>query len=318
MRYSVIILLTILSNNCFSIINPVTDVNWNCMFPMTVAGVAVVDGNNAGSNGQQGNTSPICSCLNDGVVKVGTPLSFWEPFAMVDTTYEAWNMLPLGVNLGMSAPYMLDGARGGGDRGKAVKSNIHYFAFPVFKIMDMFHDLPCLKNDDEFDILMVSEVLPFFQNDLLSLSAFPETLLVSNPVAALACMADAASTAAGFPIDSLFWCLGAGNLYPISGSATGDNIVSANSENAARGIYFMGRTGLLREYHWSGCYSNFVPIWTKSRYKFHLWYPMLQSLCVPFGYPELVWTAGLPADSINNDMSYLVWRKVDCCTMGVD
>ena len=318
MKQVILALSLLVAFKSHAVINLVTDVNWSCMFPMTVAGVSVVNGADASGSGQQGNTSPVCSCISDGALKVGTPISFWEPFAMVDTTYEAWNMIPLGINLGMATAYMLDGARGGGDRSKAVKSNIHYFAFPVFKMLDMFYDLPCLENSDEFDVMMVSEVLPFFQNDLLSLSAFPETLLVANPVASLACMADATSTAVGFPIDALFWCLGAGNLYPISGSATGDNIVSANSENAARGVYFMGRTGLLREYHWSGCFSSFIPIWTKSRYKFHLWYPMMQSICTPFGYPELVWTAGLPADVIKNDMSYMVWRKVDCCTMGVN
>lgn len=311
----VFFILIIFSLPTHALINPISDVNWDCMFPMTMMGLNISSGSdNIGA--QSGNSSVICTCAGEGSVKTGVPISFWEPFAIVDTTYESWKIIPFDLDLGLAGPYMLDGARASGRRGKAVKSNIHYMSFPVFKILDMFYDLPCLQNNQEFDLAMVSELLPFFQNDLLSLTSFPETLLLSNPATLLACLADATASAIGMPIDSLFYCLGSGNLYPIAGTAIGDNVVAANSENAARGVYFMGRTGLLLEYSPNGCFSNYKTIWTKSRYRFHLWHPMRQAICAPFGFPELVWTAGLPADQLDNDMSYIIWRKVDCCTMG--
>lgn len=317
LRSLIFVVLISISSSSSAVMNFISDVNWGCMFPMMIMGLQA-PGTDPGQGGYagQGNTAPVCSCAGQGSAVVGIPIAFWEPFAIVDTTYEAWNLIPFDLNLGLAAPYLLDGARSTGTSGKQVKSNIHYYTFPLFKMLDMFIDLPCLKNNMEFDLGMVTELLPFFQNDLLSLAAFPETVLLSNPASAFACIADAISSATGFPIDTLFWCLGAGTLYPISGTATGDNVVAANSENVARGIYFMGRTGLLREYHPSGCFSNFISIWNKSRYKFHLWYPMMQSVCIPFGFPELAWTTGLPADLISNDMSYVIWRKVDCCTMG--
>lgn len=286
------------------------------MFPMSMAGLKISSGDDVLGANDSGNSSMTCSCAGEGSAKVGVPMSFWEPFAIVDTTYESWHIVPFDLKLDLAAPYMLDGARASGSSGKAVKSNIHYITFPVFKLLDMFGDLPCLKNSEELDLASVSEVLPFFQNDLLSLNVFPETLLLSNPATTLACIADAVAVTTATPIDSLFYCLGAGQLYPISATAIGDNVVGANADNAARGIYIMGRHGLLKEYAPNGCYSNYKTIWTKSRYRFHLWSPMRQGKCAPFGYPELVWTSGLPADQLDNDMSFMMWRKVDCCTMG--
>lgn len=308
--------LIVLSTPSHALINIFTDVNWDCMFPMTMAGLNIGSGDDVLGANDSGNSSMVCSCAGNGSAKVGVPIGFWEPFAIVDTSYEAWHIIPFNLKLDLAGPYMLDGARANGSSGKTVKANVHYITFPVFKMLDMFLDLPCLQNSEEFDLASVSEVLPFFQNDLLSLTVFPETLLLSNPATLLACIADATASAVGMPIDSLFYCLGAGNLYPISGIAVGDNVVAANSENAARGVYLMGRHGLLREYAPNGCFSNYKTIWTKSRYRFHLWHPMRQARCAPFGFPELAWTSGLPADQLDNDMSFMMWRKVDCCTMG--
>ena len=308
--------LIVLSTPSHALINIFTDVNWDCMFPMTMAGLNIGSGDDVLGANDSGNSSMVCSCAGNGSAKFGVPIGFWEPFAIVDTSYEAWHIIPFNLKLDLAGPYMLDGARSNGSTGKTVKANVHYITFPVFKMLDMFLDLPCLQNSEEFDLASVSEVLPFFQNDLLSLTVFPETLLLSNPATLLACIADATASAVGMPIDSLFYCLGSGNLYPISGVAVGDNVVAANSENAARGVYLMGRHGLLREYAPNGCFSSFKTIWTKSRYRFHLWHPMRQAACATFGFPELAWTSGLPADQLDNDMSFMMWRKVDCCTMG--
>lgn len=316
----VLLALLILHASCaHAFINPVSDVNWDCMFPMTLFGYQVGNGDDyQDSDGGQGNSNLICECFGDASVKVGVPIGFWEPFAIIDTVYEAWELVPFDFNLGLAAPYMTDGSRSANSAGNKVKANVHYYKFPVFKMLEMFQDIPCIQTQDEFDVGMLTEALPFFQNDLLALMAFPETILLANPVTMLACMADAAATAVSGPIDSLFWCLGAGQLYPIGMSTSGANVIGASSTHAARGVYLTGRTGLLKEYHPSGCYSRHVSIWTKSRYKHHLWHPMRQGKCAAFGYPEPVWTAGIPGHLIDNDFSFIVWRKVDCCSMGGD
>src|SRR3546814_15665732 len=84
---------------------------------------------------------------------------------------------------------------------------MHYYIAPVWKMLDMFTDLPCIE-DDGFDVAMITEVLPTWQPGTLGAITQPEGILFGNPAAGLACMGDSAAAAAGKVIDPLFWCMG--------------------------------------------------------------------------------------------------------------
>ena len=122
--FFVIVMLT--TTESYAVINVISDVNWDCMFPMTVMGLQSGSSDSSNnSNGGQGNSSVICSCAAEGQAKIGIPIGFWEPFAMVDTTSKAWELLPFGINLGLADPYMLEGAReAGGDVRQRVQTFI--------------------------------------------------------------------------------------------------------------------------------------------------------------------------------------------------
>ena len=64
--------------------NLITDVCWDCVFPVSMGGGLV----NMGISGDDYDTgagkSPVCICAKD--FSVGTPVGFWEPRYMVDTT----------------------------------------------------------------------------------------------------------------------------------------------------------------------------------------------------------------------------------------
>nr|WP_254204621.1 TraU family protein [Aeromonas sp. FDAARGOS 1405] len=55
----------------------------------------------------------------------------------------------------------------------------------------MFYDIPCLS-DEGYDVAMMTEILPTWNNEILSMIVNPESILFANPVAALTCSADAA------------------------------------------------------------------------------------------------------------------------------
>ncbi len=60
-------------------INPLTDVCWECLFPITVSGVNVFPGEQDLSK----HSTRVCTC--PGVPpKAGIPLTYWEPLRMVD------------------------------------------------------------------------------------------------------------------------------------------------------------------------------------------------------------------------------------------
>ena len=70
-------------------VNPLTDICWRCLFPLTIAGVQVSKGEDTPSPKQ-----PLCHCKNP--PRVGIPISFWEPVRLVDVTRTPYCMVNLG------------------------------------------------------------------------------------------------------------------------------------------------------------------------------------------------------------------------------
>ncbi|MFP3340428.1 TraU family protein, partial [Micrococcus sp. SIMBA_131] len=79
--------------------------------------------------------------------------------------------------------------------------------FPAFSILGFFYGITCI-GESEFDVAMLPEIVPTWNNEILALVINPEALLFANPVANLACAADSAGALAGRPVNSLFWCMG--------------------------------------------------------------------------------------------------------------
>src|ERR1700722_6126007 len=72
------------------IINPITDICWECIFPITISGVNVTPA----YADQVSYSKAVCVC--PGIPpKVGVPLTFWEPVRLVDVTRHAYKFLGL-------------------------------------------------------------------------------------------------------------------------------------------------------------------------------------------------------------------------------
>ena len=301
-----------IANSCSSsFLNPITDISWKCMFPVTIAGIKM--GGNQDDDSRNNHTSPICSCkLNSGLRTLGLRTSFWEPSRIIDTVSDPYCLMPLGTTLGGRNKAKLSGSLTRTANSTRAFQQMHYFIFPVWKILDMFWDVPCLK-DEGFDVAMLSEIVPTWNNDLMAMIMNPEAVLFGNPVASLACAADSIEALSAMPRNELFWCMGSwGNAYPLAGSITATDYLEANAGLAARGIYFMGRTGLLWESTPDGCSTRLAPIWTKDRYKLQLAAPVRDSSCLPIGRDALLWGAG--KHNLNKDnMMWMMFKKNDCC-----
>lgn len=292
-------------------INAVTDVEWNCMFPMTIAGLVTMGGEEEQAPSTQ--EGPMCSCMENGSNQVGIPYGFWEPKTYIDVVQDAWCFPGTGFNMeGMESPFIRDGSRQTSRAGMTF-AQTHYILFPVLALLDMYYDLPCLKYDDgsEFDILLVTEIIPTWNDDILAAMVYPETVLFANPASQLACMADAISSNFNRPINELYWCLGSwGTVFPLTGTITGSDQLEAHAALAARTVFQMAKYGALKEYDSDGCYQQYVKIWTKNRYKIQMIKPTKVSQCFAFGRSALTW--GVGANTLDNH-SYFMFRKVDCC-----
>jgi conjugal transfer pilus assembly protein TraU len=299
------------AGNCSdSFLSLPTEVNWQCVFPISIGGATTLGGSD---NMDDGISDPVCACSNPPTV--GITVSFWEPARVIDTVQDAWCMNAIGVQLTNPSP----GSGGGSQSGSAVTNSasltaqMHYYKFPVWAIMDMFTDLPCTEKTS-FDIAMMSELLPHWNNPILAAILNPEALVFGNPIAQLACSADSIAATKGSPLNTLFWCMGSwGNAYPFTGTIGSNDIVEANAGIAARSIYMMGRTGLLLDSGIDACGAVPTPIWKKSHYKIQLLRPVRSQSCLPVGKSGMLWTAGKNKIIGGGNYSWMVFRKVKCC-----
>lgn len=292
-------------------LNVLNDLAWSCIFPIRIGGVVQLGANQAEADDQT--PDPICVCQGGALPRIGLSVSFWEPARVIETVSEPYCMMALGANLGNPTPGKLDGSLGrSGSQSKAFQQ-MHYIVFPAWALLDMFTDLPCLE-EKRLDVAMMTEVVGTWNNEILSLLVNPESVLFANPASTLACAADASSALLGKPRNELFWCMGSwGGAYPLAGSITATDYVEANAGLAARGVYLMGRTGLLRDTGLDGCSFQYTPIWRKNRYKFQLLRPVADRTCHAIGQSGLLWTAFKHPPQDGDNFMWMLFRKVNCC-----
>lgn len=300
-------------------VNPLTDVSWECMFPIRLAGVRVSP---SAPDPESYISTPLCSCQDGAFTRIGMVMGFREPAYMVDVVKDAWCFAGFGVDMGRSSVWG-DGSAGEATSTKALRqeysAHTHsYFYNPLF-ILELLLDARCLEKAP-IGISDLSEVRPDHMDTTLNLMLYPQTLLFANPVATMACMADVVGASFGFPLDALFWCAGEwGTIYPLTGTSTakGMSNVRAAANVAAKSIARSHQNLLL----WGtkgtaalcGMYPQ--PVWIKSQYKLQPVRPVRSALCPPIGRTELLWGAGNnpPAPGQADNFAYLLWRWRDCC-----
>lgn len=290
-------------------INPLTKVHWPCIFPIQIAGISIGSKSALDADNPK---SPICFCPGSlGIPSPGIRINFWAPNRWIDTVENPGCMMPLGVDV-FPENGQLHGSTRNTHRQATTFAQMHYYIAPVWAMLGLFTDIPCLDVSG-FDVAMVSEVLPTYQNEVLGAIINPEAVLFGNPAALLACVADAGLSHTGGTLDTLFWCMGGwGSTYPLGGRSSSGDIVEANAAIAAKQIFMMGRLGLLRNSLRSGCGERLAPIWQKSLYKLQMMKPVKQSSCINIGRTGLLWTT-LKHPPHHDNYAWQVFEKEYCC-----
>jgi conjugal transfer pilus assembly protein TraU len=259
-------------------VNPISDVCWSCLFPMTLGSIEVFGGNNPDTDNP---SSPICLCPAGVFYRLGLTVGFWEPIRLVDVTRTPYCMVNLG---GLQLDVGKHTGRGEVDNPGPVLGgsfyHVHWYVFPVLYWLNLITDALCVENAD-FDIAYLTELDPLWQDDELAFILNPEAVLFGNLIAQGACSVDAINTTAGNrPIDALFWCAGAqGSIYPLTGHVQ-EHIggVQASTLLSERMAFKMHREGLLWDSDGSSsqstCYQHPTPILPKSRYRYQMTNPI--------------------------------------------
>lgn len=304
-------------------INPITDVCWKCLFPLTIAGHKVADPNKDTAT-PDGYRSFFCQC-ND-PPRIGIPVGFWEPFRMADVTLKPFCMVNLGgmdLKLKVKTPAGTVGVKQGGKTGrKTAFYHVHWYVYPLLVWMNMVTGLVCMTSES-FDVAYMTEFDPLWDDDELSIWLNPEAALFGNPLAQIACAGDCAAASLGKSINSLFWCAGCqGGVYPLTGTLGFHNGgVDASTLLVEKMIFKLHRELLL----WGSmgqkgaCGLYPMPWWRKDQYKLQMTYPRIEKnskrACNPIGRTTFILGANKEYPIKGEDFGYLIWRRRDCCCL---
>ncbi|MCX4151041.1 MULTISPECIES: TraU family protein [Paraburkholderia] len=304
--------------------NLITDVCYDCVFPMSIMGASL----NFGIDGEDYDTgvssSPVCLCEQS--LSIGTPVSFWEPRYMVDTTNKP-GCMPLLGGIDINTPYNSD------EYGGEVRTNQHLrgtrkaafmqaneYINPVMSAIGAVVANPCLDNRS-FDAPFLSWADPTWGDDALSLILTPYAYPFASVLSVAAEMPDAIAATVGFPLETLFWVAGAwGPMYPLDG-----NVAVANTPEQMSHLMI---ARLLAKLHAAGtqqtsagqdalnsCGALGVPqiVMDKRQYKTNRTFPFPDNLCTPIGRPLAFQEIGA-ARPQDKDYGYFIFQRKDCCT----
>jgi len=314
-RLAILFLLLVVPTKAGArVLNPVTDICWDCIFPIKIGGVTVVSSDLP--DGPDLANIPICTCPIPipPFIRVGIPISFWEPARLIETVNAPYHFPSMGVTMPIPS-----GKRGShpdrsvDDTDSSTFAQAHYFIFPVWSMLELLTDFICLESSG-FDLGYITEVDPLWNNDILSAIISPEVALFANPVAQLSCIPDSVSSNVGISLSPLFWCMGSwGSAYPMTGRVNAGNYLDGNGGAAAKLLYGMGRRLLLCDTGINLCSCVPTPIWMKHNYRFQLAMPVRSARAFPIGQSSLRWGLGKNPPYLGDNFVWAIFRKRACC-----
>lgn len=305
-------------------INPVTDLCWSCVFPITVGNGIRLPSPKGTLPDPETDASPVCACGRGIKRQVGVNMSFWEPVRTVEIVSEPGCSPSLGgVSLGNPSKAG-SGVAVSKKTGKNATSrttafyHAHWLVTPWLFLTEALLDSACLETSP-FDLAYLTELDPLWNDSIASFVLSPEAALFANPPAQLACTADCTAAQLGLPINTLFWCAGCqGSLYPLTGWVSGLSDPAARWQLlTARFATKLAREALLFSAHGKDgqCGPYFQPILRKDVWRTEIVYPQgaenAGQCCRPFGRSTLLDARVLPPGG--SDGAVLLWQRKDCC-----
>jgi len=294
-------------------VNPITDICWECLFPITIGSIPVAPGNVADTENP---ASPIQLCPMGVFYRVGLAIGFWEPMAITDVTRSPFCLVNMGgIKLDIGKVGMGVGEQENNEVPN-VFYHVHWYKYPLVAWLNIITSVGCLQGGD-MDIGYLTELDPMWNDDQLSLIINPEAALFGNVIAQGACAADAAASLVK-PVDALFWCAGShGSLYPFTGTVTNEYSPAQSSVLLSERMAFkLHREGLVMESVGADtavCFEYPSPIIPKSRWRYQMVNTLPDPLaCHPFGQSTLTWQTGHLTPNDRKNYGYLMWRKRNC------
>jgi conjugal transfer pilus assembly protein TraU len=300
-------------------VNPITDICWNCIFPMTIGSVPIAP---SAYPDTENPSMPISFCPKPPPIfmQIGLNIGYWEPYALVDITRVPYCMVSLGMELSSVNPSTMGGKTSASDSVlNSAFFQAHWYKYPVIYWLQILQSAACMSTD-AFDIAYLTEIDPLWNDDELSFVINPEAILFGSPIAQLACVPEAILTTSNtaLPLDPLFWCLGSqGGSYPLTGHTNHmDTPTTAAVLIMERLNYKLHRQGIVLEtrgVEGAICYQWPEPILPKSRYRYQMTGPIPDAAwCHPYGTTSTIWEAGHDNPVTGENFGFVNFRKRNC------
>jgi len=304
--------------------NPMSDTDWNNLYPITIAGVQT----GPGVNPPLMYEPPVCVCPGIfGIPSPGIGITFWEPLYVAEIERTAGCLESLGgesifgassgATSGFAALNSEQSNRNGLVEANVSRMQIHWYEYPVFGVLDMFQSLACMSAPT-FDLAYLTEVDYTWQDDEWGIFFSPEAALFADPVLQAACSLEAVSSTMGFPLDAMIWCSGSwGGTYPLTGNGNQSNSpFTLNNLVMSKFIARQSRLGL----QWQTIGPNAIcsampnPVWVKSQYRIDQVGPVPRyGKPVVIGDEALTQTPQVSNAPTHESTVNLIWQGEQCC-----
>ncbi|MCF6768394.1 conjugal transfer pilus assembly protein TraU [Thiotrichales bacterium 19S11-10] len=305
-------------------INPITDISWDSIFPLTIGATPVVP-SPLGLPDTENPVMPIVVCQMPPPIfeRIGMTMGYWEPYALTDITRSPYCMVNMGFQMSMGFnEQQLGGNSTGLNPDMPNQSqfyHVHWYKYPVIYWLQLIDSSACMSTDN-FDISYFSEIDPLWDDDTAAFIMNPEAILFGNPIAQLSCISEsiATSTNMSLPFDPLFWCAGSqGSMYPLTGHVSHNYSDVSNAALVTERMNFkLHREGLIMETvgEWPAvCYQYYTPILPKSRYRYQ-WSNVVPEPYIshPYGTTTMISEAGRDNVATADNYGLVNFRKRNC------
>ena len=290
-----------------------------------------------------GTAAPICVCPGKiGYPSPGITWGYWEPSHLTEVVRKPYCSPLFGTTLMKDSGGSMPGGGGDAAAGQQAMKMIrwggpnnasdttsenlgqsfyhyHWLKSPYGYVSDWIQSALCSGGGGgDMDFLWLSEIDPVWTKEKLANLTHPEAKLFANPVAQLACMADAVTSTIGKPTELLFWCAGSwGAIYPHMGYLGYEaSPPRETSLMATRVMAQMHRRGLAKKRYGnqSVCSARMYFTLPKQGYRFQTFYPMRETKNNHWiGASTFRWGEWRNIPYSGEDYVYLMSSFSECC-----
>ena len=255
---------------------------------------------------------PACNC-GDGL---GAGVVFWEPAHVVEVVKDAGCSPILDTEI-LSGYEQINGV----DENLHTLRHVHWYRYPIFKMLDMFLEFSCLSEFDGFSVGYMSELDPIYMDSEYNLITTPEAVLFANPVSMLACAPDVVASNLGRPLNGMNWCAGShGVVYPQGGHVmTKKGNTNIGLDYSHRVLHKMTKLMSIGTTIGSNaqCQARFTGTVNKGQFRFNQIKPYSRTTGKAIGWGMSSAMMGLTLGDASavgyENTAWLIWQAKQCC-----